>query len=86
LRGKSGGKRWLEEDGGDLDSLCRWDVKGGTEHKRKKHLTSCKRGKKIFFSGFCSGSYYIRKRRAALLLTGWWGAGGLQREKGHLST
>lgn len=34
----------LGEDGGDLDSLHRWDLKGGTEHKRRKHLTCCKSG------------------------------------------
>lgn len=39
----------LGEDGVDLDSLHRWDLKGRTEHKRRKRLTSCKRGK-IHFS------------------------------------
>lgn len=38
----------LGEDGGDLDSLHRWDLKGGTGHKRRKCLTNCKRGKMHF--------------------------------------
>lgn len=39
----------LGEDGGDLDSLLRCDLKGETEHKRRKDLTSCQKGK-IHFS------------------------------------
>lgn len=42
----------LGEDEGDLDSLHRWYLKGGTQHKRRQDLTSCRRGKKSIFLQF----------------------------------
>lgn len=54
----------LGEDGGDLDSLHRWYLKGGTQHKRRQDLTSCRKGKNPFFYSF----YHMRKRRGKMVL------------------